>query len=148
MAILPPLGAVSYTHLDVYKRQGLYGSNVAESEKDNVWRFDPYHTKHYGGYDKAAEKALREYGVAVGENFIPNSSILDINYPKGSEISTDEFYAYNACNLGNFGVTSRYIVHLKNSGTAQRTFSFSMESIAGQVYRYSQICLLYTSRCV
>ena len=120
-------------------KYGLYGSNVAESEKDNVWRFDPYHTKHYGGYDKAAEKALREYGVAVGENFIPNSSILDINYPKGSEISTDEFYAYNACNLGNFGVTSRYIVHLKNSGTAQRTFSFSMESIAGQVYRYSQI---------
>ena len=115
----------------------LYGA--AAAGRDNIWRFDPYHTKTYGGYDAAWEKKLKEYGIAVGGDFEPNSSILEANYPKGTEVSTDEFYTYTACNLGNFGVTNVYKIRLCNSGTEERQFGLSIRSIAGQVYRYSQV---------
>lgn len=134
-----PIAAESDLMLLEYKddtKLSLYGEGV--TERDNIWRFDPYHTKYYGGYDSDTEQALAEYGASVGADFSPNISILDIDYPVGSEICSDEFYSYNACNLGNFGVTSRYEIHLNNTGTENRSLSFTFSSIAGQVYRYSQ----------
>lgn len=115
----------------------LYGDDVPETWKNNVWRFDPYHTKHYGNYDDEWNARLESYGVPTEERFQPNIDIIDTNSPSGTAIATDEFYKYNACNLGNFGVTERYKIHLKNSGTRERQFSFTLSSIAGQVYRYS-----------
>ncbi len=115
---------------------GLYGGEVPDGWKNNVWLFDLFHTKHYGNYDDEWNEKLRSYGVPAAEKFQPNIEIKDIRHPSGNEISDDEFYRYNACNLGNFGVTERYEIHIKNSGTGPRTFGFTMSSIAGQVYRY------------
>lgn len=115
----------------------LYGENVPE--KDNIWRFDPIHTKTYADtYSGADKKLIEEYGVKTGADFVPNSEMSSLDYPTGSEISTDDFYRLTACNLGNFGVTNRYVIHLKNEGTIARKFKFDMKSIAGQVYRFSQ----------
>lgn len=138
-----PIAAESDMMVLEYKDQtklGLYGENV--EERDDVWRFDPFHTKIYGGYDTIYSDKLNSFGVAVGSDFIPNASILDINYPQNAEISTDEFYTYNACNLGNFGVTTKYRINVKNNGSRNRNFVFNFKSIAGQVYRYKQIDLL------
>ncbi len=112
-----------------------YGENVTNT--DNIWRFDPYHTKCY---EETAENSsfLSSYGIPTGDDFIPNSEMGLADHPKGDEISDNDFYKYTACNLGNFGVTTRYIIHVSNTDNAARTFSFSMKSIAGQVYRYSQ----------
>ena len=116
---------------------GLYGENV--TNKDNIWRFDASHTKTYSDTYTASDKELIEgYGVMTGGDFVPNSEMSALNYPTGSEISTDDFYRLTACNLGNFGVTSRYVIHLKNEGSTARKFKFDMSSIAGQVYRFSQ----------
>lgn len=116
----------------------LYGKNV--SVTDNIWRFDPYHTKLYGGYDTEYEQELKRYGAAVGDDFIPNGNMADLRYPQDGEKSTDEFYKYTACNLGNFGVTEIYNIHAANLGDKPRTLKFEFKSIAGQVYRYRQTC--------
>lgn len=114
----------------------LYGKNILDC--DNVWRFDAYHTKHYGNYDRAYEKKLKKYGAATGDDFVPNTAMASLKYPTGGETSTDEFYKYNACNLGNFGVTEIYNIHAVNSDSVPRTLKFEFKSIAGQVYRYRQ----------
>ncbi|MGN1116515.1 MAG: hypothetical protein ACI4TH_08105 [Candidatus Ornithomonoglobus sp.] len=117
------------------KKSEQYGENVANTS--NIWNFDAFHTKCY---EETPENSsfLRSYGISTGDDFIPNSEMSLVNYPTGSEISDDNFYKYTACNLGNFGVTTRYIIHVSNTDDVPRTFSFTMKSIAGQVYRYSQ----------
>lgn len=107
----------------------LYGGNVLE--RDNIWRFDPYHTKCYFSDDK-----LELYDIPTGGEFVPNSEMKNVRYPKGNEISGREFYAAAACNLGNFGVTNAYAIHIKNDSADTRKLSYEMKSIAGQVYRW------------
>lgn len=118
-------------------KMALYGSQVPEGWRNNVWQFDALHTKHYGGYDAAWQEALTGYGVPVGERFQPNIDMKDVKHPAGTALCDDDFYKYNACNLGNFGVTERYEITLTNTDRKPRIFRFSMRSIAGQVYRYS-----------
>lgn len=115
----------------------LYGKDA--ENPDNIWRFDAYHTKAYQIQDDTMRKKYRKYKIPIDDDFIPNGKIEDIDYPTGLEPSTDEFYTYAACNLGNFGVTYRYTFQIKNTGTRERTFIFDMQSIAGQVFRYRQL---------
>ncbi len=115
----------------------LYGRKA--EDPDNLWRFDPYHTKAYQIQDKTMEKKYKEYKIPAGKAFIPNGEIKNIDYPTGMEPATDEFYRYAACNLGNFGVTYRYTIAIENQDTKPRTFIFDMKSIAGQVYRFRQL---------
>lgn len=114
----------------------LYGKKA--EYKDNIWRFDPFHTKTYGGYDVDYSNKLESFGIVTGDKFMPNGSMADIQYPKGTELSSNEFYKYTACNLGNFGVTEKYKIHVSNTGKKTRKFTFDLKSIAGQVYRYKQ----------
>lgn len=115
----------------------LYGKDSVD--KDDIWRFDPFHTKVYGGYSQSDEERLTDYDIPTGNHFQPNSQILDARYPKYGQISTNDFYTAAACNLGNFGVTYKYRVNLSNTGTKNRIFTFEMKSIAGQVYRFRQL---------
>ncbi len=117
-------------------KMSLYGSEVPDGWKNNIWQFDAFHTKHYGNYDAEQSEKIASYGAPVMTKFQPNIDIKDIKHPSGSEVCDDDFYKYNACNLGNFGVTERYEIKLKNSGSKTRKFNFYLSSIAGQVYRY------------
>lgn len=118
-------------------KMGLYGSEVPDGWKNNYWLFDAFHTKHYGNYDAEQSKKISGYGAPVAEKFQPNIDIKDIAHPTETELCDDDFYKYNACNLGNFGVTERYEIGLKNSDSKPRKFKFYLSSIAGQVYRYN-----------
>lgn len=108
----------------------LYGKNRSS---DNVWHFDPFHTKLYGG---ESEEILEKYGAAVGADFEPNGAISDLKHPgkKGSK----EFYKYFACNLGNFGFTYKFKLNLENSTDRDRVFRFNIDSDAPEVYRFTQ----------
>lgn len=115
----------------------LYGSNTVN--RNNIWRFDMNHSKIYcSEYNDNDSKILIEYGIKLGDDFIPNIPVNKIAYPVCTESSSEDFYRLTACNLGNFGVTEKYIIHLKNTDSKTRVFSFEMKSIAGQVYRYKQ----------
>ena len=130
-----PIAAESDLMLIEYRDDSkleLYG---AEAEgKDNIWRFDPYHTKIV-----ESDERLEKYGIEPGDRFVPNDETSKLPYPTGYEKSTDEFYSDTACNLGNFGVTYRYRFNFENSGERERKFVFDMSSIAGQVYRFRQV---------
>lgn len=114
----------------------LYGSSVKDT--DNIWIFDPYHTKIYSDtYTGADRDLISSYGVPLGNNFEPNIETAVLEYPTGDELCSDDFYRLTACNLGNFGVTTRYEIELSNEDEKTRQFCFDMSSISGQVYRYS-----------
>lgn len=114
----------------------LYGEN--SQDRDDIWKFDPYHTKIYSLNQFRKDKLMR-YDILVGDEFEPNGEILSLKHPKNEQLSTDDFYATTACNLGNFGVTYKYIINLNNIGTRDRIFTYEMKSIAGQVYKFKQI---------
>lgn len=114
----------------------LYGSSV--KDMDNIWIFDPYHTKLYSDtYTGADRDLISSYGAPLGNDFEPNIETAILDYPTGDELCSDDFYRLTACNLGNFGVTTRYDIELTNEDEKTRQFCFDMSSIAGQVYRYS-----------
>lgn len=113
----------------------LFGNSILE--KDNIWRFDPYHTKLYSDDLKIYDKELlSEFGVKIGDDFVPNIPMKNISHPSGNQKSPYDFYRLTASNLGNFGVTTRYVMHIKNSSDKEIRWIFDMNSDAGQVYRY------------
>ena len=115
-----------------------YGEDI--NDRDNIWRFDAFHTKACVlDIDEETTAALNSYGIKTVDNFVPNSPMTNVKHPKGNKLSSYDFYKYTACNLGNFGVTNRYIMHISNTGSMSRKFSFNLSSIAGQVYRFSQV---------
>ena len=99
----------------------LFGENA--QEKTDVWYFDPFHTRLYENKED--------------KNFVPNISMAEVAYPVGESKNEQDFYKEYVLNLGNFGV--RYIYHftLKNQGSKVKTFVFSLNSVSGQVYRYT-----------
>ena len=135
-----PIAAESDLMILEYKddtKLALYGEDA--ENPDNIWRFDPFHNKLYSRELAALNLSkLEQYGVETGGSFEPNGKISELEHPEGTEISSDEFYSLIALNLGNFGVTNIYKIHISNSGDSDREFSFDMKSIAGQVYRYKQ----------
>lgn len=114
----------------------LYGKNV--TERSNIWHFDSYHTKCFAE-NRENKKYMISAGIPRGKNFIPNLEMGAVNYPRGEEVCDNDFYKYTACNLGNFGVTEQYILHVSNHGSRRRKFGFTMKSVAGQVYRFRQL---------
>ena len=107
----------------------------ADNKMDMEWRFDPLHTKLYeDNYSDKDRKLLKEYGVT---DFVPNIPMSEINHPAGAQVSSYDFYRLTACNLGNFGVTTKYVMYITNSMDVDAGYVFEMKSDAGQVYRYS-----------
>lgn len=116
---------------------GLYGDKINEHE--NIWYFDAYHTKIYSNeYNKHDRNILSSYNIKTDGYFQPNQSMDSVIHPLGNEISDNDFYKYTACNLGNFGVTTKYKINIENISRKDRIFDFKMKSIAGQVYRFCQ----------
>ena len=119
-----------------FTKSTLYGANV--KHKSNMWYFDFAHNGHYSDSYKGKDRQLlSDYGVKLGADFVPNSEMDELKYPTGTELCTDDFERLNCLNLGNFGVTNRYVINLANEDEIERTFCFKMRSLAGQVYRYS-----------
>lgn len=89
-----------------------YGNGVAN--KDNVWHFDIYHHNTTEYVDGCPSKSKRLH--------IPNDKLperLDINNPPNLE------YEFN---LGNFGVTNRYYLNVKNSTTISRSINYYIDA--------------------
>lgn len=81
-----------------------YGSEVSESERDNVWIFDCFHsdTKEYD----------IKYNFSSKDIYSPNF-VLDI----------DKYNDDYACNLGNYGIKETYNLKVTNKGTKTRYFN-------------------------
>lgn len=96
---------LKFTYKDDNKLK-LYGKSVPESEKDNIWRFDTLHSD-------CDEYPGKKCGY-LKSNYIPNYEI-----PKDT---TD----YTTCNLGNYGVKTRYNISIKNDGWKTRYLNYGL----------------------
>lgn len=96
---------LKFTYRDDNKLK-LYGKSVPEDEKDNIWRFDTLHSDSdaYPGKTSGYSKS----------DYIPNYEI-----PKET---TD----YTTCNLGNYGVKTRYNLKIKNDGWKTRYLDYGL----------------------
>lgn len=101
----------------------LYGSDIPNESRDNIWHFDPFYTSLYSDKENTG--------------FIPNLPMSKVKFPKGGRAVPDDFYLKYVCNLGNFGVAYRYTFNLKNVDSADAEFVFSMNSVSGHVYRFN-----------
>lgn len=72
-----------------------YGLNIADSEKDNIWRFDTLHS--------ALRKYEPRFNTGLESDFIPNFLL---------SVDTDN-HEY-ACNIGNYGVAASYKMTVTN----------------------------------
>lgn len=91
-----------------------YGSAVSNSNRDNVWRFDIYHHNTTEYTEGCPSKSKNTH--------IPNDKLpekLNINNPP------DLDYEFN---LGNFGVTNRYYLNVKNSDNIQRSINYYIDA--------------------
>lgn len=90
-----------------------YGPAVKDSDKDDVWNFDIYHsdTAEYPGKDS-------------GEN----RSTYKPNY----ELKTNSPEIY-ACNLGNYGVSLNYKYTIENSGEVTRFAAYNLNTTANNI---------------
>lgn len=96
---------LKFTYKDDNKLK-LYGRTVPEEEKDNVWHFDTTHSDWdiYPG----SKCGYKKY------DFVPNYEIpADV---------TD----YSTCNLGNYGVKTRYNISVKNDGWKTRYINYGL----------------------
>ena len=90
-----------------------YGKSVDESEKDDVWKFDNYHsdrtelTNGMTGYKRS--------------NFIPNYILEPGN--------REEF----AASLGNFGVLQNYKITIKNDGERDRFVRYNLNTASNNL---------------
>ena len=89
---------------DPYKLR-LYGSEVAENEKNDVYIFDPFHsdTNHFPGNDSGYNE----------KTYIPN-------YPQSPENDKINY----SCNIGNYGVATVYNITVHNNSSADRYFDY------------------------
>lgn len=129
-----PIAAESDMMCFEYKdasKTALYGS---AANSDDVWRFDPFHTKLYGSENGAI---LKKYGAATGDDYEPNGKLTALKVPAAEEYD-EEFYTDFGLNLGNFGVTYRFKINLVNPTDEDRVFRFNIDSDAPEVYRFSQ----------
>ncbi len=82
-----------------------YGDNVPESERDNVWIFDPFHSD------------TREWESGTG--------IAKADYSPNYELSPDEDNQGYACSMGNYGVWTVYHLTVTNDGTRDRYIEYA-----------------------
>lgn len=91
-----------------------YGSGVAYSNRDDVWHFDIYHHNTTAYENGCPSKNATSH--------VPNDKLpekLDIQNPPNLD------YEFN---LGNFGVTTRYHLNLKNSDTRKRSVNYYIDA--------------------
>lgn len=91
-----------------------YGKNVPDALKDNVWRFDLFHhdTKEYQSGMPWAE-----------EDYIPNAeheNSLDLEHLPNTEWEA---------NIGNFGVTNRYHLTVRNEDGRERVLNYMLDTV-------------------
>lgn len=91
-----------------------YGSSVQESAKDNIWHFDIYHY-NTTAYEEGCPTTDPKRHIPNAEH----SSRLDISNPP------DVKYEFN---LGNFGVTNRYHLNVKNSDSVPRSINYFIDA--------------------
>lgn len=84
-------------------KEGYYAPSIPESERDKVWRFDVFHSDTIDGGNP--------------------------NY----ELSASQDNAGVACNLGNYGVRTRYNITATNTGTQTRYFSYFMQTTSNNI---------------
>ena len=91
-----------------------YGSGVPRTQRNSVWNFDIYH-HNTTEYESGCPSRSELYHT-------PNAPLpdrLDINDPP------DLDYEFN---LGNFGVTNRYRLNVKNSDTISRSLNYYIDA--------------------
>ncbi len=91
----------------------LYGDNVPEDKRDNVWRFDTSHSdiKDFPGYTNGFTR----------KNFIPNFELRNTD--------TEEY----AANLGNYGVFQNYKISVTNNGNYTRYINYILNTTANNL---------------
>ena len=102
-------------YIDPYKLT-YYGKNVPQSERDDVWIFDTYHsdTKEY----------VTESGVSA-DDYSPNY-LLEARDKNGEIIDNHGI----ACSMGNYGVSTRYNLTVTNNGAKTRYFNYDAATSA------------------
>ena len=102
---------LGFTYKDDSKL-GYYGSSVADSDKDNVWKFDVFHSDTTL-WDGAAQTGYSE------KQYLPN-------YPLTTTLNNSGY----GCNLGNYGVKTNYRLSLENTSGKTRYFNYLLKTTA------------------
>ncbi len=93
-----------------------YGKNVPQSERDNVWIFDNYHSD--------SKEYISESGVTA-DNYSPNYT-LKARDKNGNIINNNGI----ACSMGNYGVSTRYNLKIRNDDSKTRYFNYDAATTA------------------
>ena len=127
------LRAVSYTHLDVYKRQGLVNASMTNLEK--VMKYpeiiEKFSQTKIGGNIKSILQDLGRMGQVSGQN---------------SRLSS--FIGNNAGWVGAAAVTGGILGVKTLVSGAKDLETASAATSEEEKAAYNKSCLLYTSRCV
>ena len=84
-----------------------YGKNVSESEKDDVWVFDCFHS-NTKGYEAA-------FNTGDAADYRPNF-----------KITADKDNLNTSCSLGNYGVATTYKITAENKGDKTRYMALNI----------------------
>jgi len=103
---------LEFVYEDDYKLT-LYGENVPQEKRDNIWRMDINHfdTQHYS-----------DFMPWRAEEHIPNGENEEYYNPDSALYTELEF------NLGNFGVTNRHNFKITNNDRIVRSFNYYINS--------------------
>lgn len=104
---------LSYHYRDDSKLN-YYGENVPNEERDNVYKFDAFHSDTIG-YD----------GIVTGyqpEDYIPNYSL-------STELAN---FGY-CCSIGNYGVETKYHMSIENAGSYTRYLKYNMTTSSNTI---------------
>ena len=104
---------MSYHYRDDTKLN-YYGANVPQQDRDNIYRFDAFHSDTIG-YD----------GLVTGyqpEDYLPN-------YPLSTEL---ENFGY-CCSIGNYGVETKYHMSIENAGSYTRYLKYNMTTSSNAI---------------
>ena len=102
---------LGFTYKDDEKLD-MYGDNVPESERDNIWKMDVYH------YDTKEYKPEFPWSA---EDYRPNAELPEYDADK-------PLYSELRFNIGNFGVTNRHNITVTNSDAIPRALNYYIES--------------------
>lgn len=96
-----------------------YGKNVPKSKRDNVWKFDNYHsdTKEY----------ISESDMTA-DNYSPNY-LLNARDTNGNIVENNGI----ACSMGNYGVSTRYNLTIHNDDSKTRYFNYDASTSANTI---------------
>ncbi len=122
-----------------------YGANIADSQKDMIWKFDCFHTgltsttQNVMGNILITEDDCKTVGIPTGDDFVPNS-VLNAT-ALGDETINKLLIMEGkiACNIANYGVTNRYHITItNNSSITTRYFKYIASGEGQQVVRYKK----------